>query len=141
MSSNKRIREKMIQKYGNACMMEQANIRNIPVERRRRIVGYKKTDEVITYHHVIPKNKGGKTTEDNGVLLKWYNHFWLEKQPKWVKEQINDRLQDYKKTVLAGMAITGDGRIGNQFMMDFDDLGEYIEIPLYPNKRKEEQER
>lgn len=39
-----------------------------------------------------------------------------------------------------GLELTGDGRIGNQVMMDLDDIGEFIEIPLYPNKGEREEE-
>ena len=70
MSSNKSIKEKMIQKYGKICMMEEAGIRKIPVEERRMIKGYRKTDEQITYHHLKPRCKGGQATEENGALLK-----------------------------------------------------------------------
>lgn len=38
------------------------------------------------------------------------------------------------KPTLAGIEITGDGKIGNQVMIDLDNPGECIEIPLYPNK-------
>ena len=40
------------------------------------------------------------------------------------------------KPKLVGIEITGDGRIGNQVMMDLEEPGEYLEIPLYPNKEE-----
>ena len=135
MSGNRSVRELMEQKYGSKCMMEEAHIRKIPVSERRKIKGYKKTDEQITYHHLIRKSKGGLTTEENGALLKWYNHQWLEKQPVATREYINDQLRKYKARFV-GLEITGDGRIGNQIMMDLDEPGEFIEIPLYPNKER-----
>lgn len=57
MSSNKRIKEIMMKRYGKICMMEEAGIRYIPVEERRDLKGYRKTDETITYHHIIPRCK------------------------------------------------------------------------------------
>ena len=57
MSSNKRIKEIMMKKYGKICMMEEAGIRCIPVEERRDLRGYKRSDESITYHHIVPKCK------------------------------------------------------------------------------------
>lgn len=45
------------------------------------------------------------------------------------------------RPILVGLEITGDGRIGNQVMMDLEEPGEFIEIPLYPNKEEREEER
>ena len=139
MSSNKSIRELMIKKYGEKCMMEEAGIRYIPVEERRKIKGYKKIDETITYHHMKRKCKGGQATEENGALLKWYNHSWLEKQSPATRERINDMLRRYKARFV-GLEITGNGEIGNSVTMDLDEPEEYIEIPLYPNKEEEKEE-
>ena len=96
MSSNKSIKDKMVLKYGKICMMEEAGIRYVPVEERRKIKGYRKTDEQITYHHLKPKCKGGQATEENGALLKSYNHQWLEQQSVATREHINDMLRRYK---------------------------------------------
>lgn len=136
MSSNKTIRKTMEQKYGKKCMMEAAGIRCISMHKRKKIKGYKRTDEMITYHHIKPLAKGGETTVENGALLKSYNHQWLERQPQYVKDKINKKLQQYK-TRFVGLEITGDGRIGNQVMMDLEEPGEFIEIPLIPNKEEE----
>ena len=62
MSKNKGIKNLMIHKFGKKCMMEEAGIREIPQEERKKIKGYKKIDEKLTYHHIIPKSKGGKAT-------------------------------------------------------------------------------
>ncbi len=40
------------------------------------------------------------------------------------------------KLKLAGLELSGDGRIGNQVVMDLEEPGEYIEIPLYTNKEE-----
>lgn len=37
--------------------MEEAGIRCIPVEERRKINGYQNNQETITYHHLKPKSK------------------------------------------------------------------------------------
>ena len=42
-----------------------------------------------------------------------------------------------EKPKLVGLELSGDGRIGNQVMMDLDEPGEYLEIPLIPDKEKE----
>ncbi len=44
------------------------------------------------------------------------------------------------KPRFVGIELTGDGRIGNQVMMDLEEPEEFIEIPLYPNKEKEEED-
>lgn len=145
MSSNRSIRKKMIEKYGSICMMEEAGIRFVPVEERKRIKGYKRIDETITYHHLRPKCKGGEATEENGALLKGYNHQWLEHQPKEVREQINNELRSYKMK-FTGMIISGDMKICRQMSFDIEGIkpGECYVIPAYdnfPEKDEEEQER
>lgn len=57
MSSNKHIKEIMMRRYGKICMMEEAGIRYIPIEERRKLKGYQSNQEVITYHHLRPKSK------------------------------------------------------------------------------------
>ena len=42
------------------------------------------------------------------------------------------------KAQFVGIEITGDGRIGNQIKMDFDDVGEFIEIPVYRTEEREQ---
>ena len=85
------------------------------------------------------KCKGGQATEENGALLKWYNHSWLEKQSPATRERINDMLRRYKARFV-GLEITGNEETGNSVTMDLDEPGEYIEIPLYPNKEEEKEE-
>ena len=136
MSKNKGIKKLMIHKFGKKCMMEEAGIREIPQEERKKIKGYKKIDEKLTYHHIIPKSKGGKATEENGAILKGYNHQWLEQQPKEKREQINQQLQQYKEMATAIMI---NGKAKGQIMRF--DLSDTIDIPLIPNKEKEIEER
>ena len=40
------------------------------------------------------------------------------------------------KPKLVGLEFTGDGRIGNQIAVDMDNIGEYIEIPLYKDEER-----
>lgn len=65
---------------------------------------------------------------------------WLEQQSQATRERINDRLRRFKMQFV-GLEITGDGRIGNQIKMDFDDVGEFIEIPVFNNEEREDFER
>ena len=41
------------------------------------------------------------------------------------------------KLQFVGMEIDSNFRIGNQVQIDFDNLGEFIEIPLFKNNEKE----
>jgi len=118
-------------------MMEESGIRCIPVEERQTIMGYRKENELVTYHHIIPKAKGGRETEENGVLLKWYNHRWLHSQPKDVQDKVNAKLQEYKIAI----AKIEDEKI-NGFVLDFD-FDDCIQIPLFPTnpERYKEMER
>lgn len=130
--ANKFIREFMIHKYGKKCMMEEAGIRNIPKEKRNRIKGYKKIDEKLTYHHIIPKNQGGPETEENGAILKKYNHDWLEQQSKKDRDRINQELQKYKQMVIATINNKNiEGKV-----LEFD-MSNTIDIPLINKQEKE----
>ena len=40
------------------------------------------------------------------------------------------------KVRFVGLELTGDGRIGNQVVMDLEEPREYLEIPLIPNKEE-----
>lgn len=55
--SNKKARQALEKLYGKGCMMERAGI--------RKIVGVKKQDRQITYHHLRPKHLGGQATVEN----------------------------------------------------------------------------
>lgn len=108
MSSNAGAKKQLIQKFGKICMVEEAGIRKIPVAIRKKIKGYKKSDDMLTYHHLNPKRKGGKSTFENGALVKDYNHRWLESLPADEREEVNNRLREFKLN-FSTMAITGKG--------------------------------
>lgn len=108
MSSNKGARQALIQKFGKICMIEEAGIRKIPLSERRKIKGYKKSDDQITYHHLRAKRNGGRATEENGALVKGYNHQWLERLPEEEREVVNSKLREFKLN-FSGIAITDNG--------------------------------
>ena len=43
------------------------------------------------------------------------------------------------KLQFVGMEIDSNFRIGNQVQIDFDNLGEFIEIPLFKNEERGEE--
>ena len=132
MSSNRSIRMLMEMKYGKECMIEAAGIRKIPIEKRKRIKGYKKTQEQLTYHHIEEKHLGGKATEENGAIIKEYNHAWLHSLPEEEKQKVNRQLQEYKLHVAKikpGISIEPV-----EIKIDMSDC---IEIPLEDNTEKD----
>ena len=56
MSSNKSARQKLEKLYGKKCMIEELGIRYIPKKERRKIKGYTKYDECLTFHHIKEKH-------------------------------------------------------------------------------------
>lgn len=96
MSNNKTVKENMIKKFGEECMIEQAGIRYIPEVIRQSMPDYKEADDRIEYHHIVPVKENGATTIANGALIKGYNHEWLHKQSLEKQAEINRQLQEYK---------------------------------------------
>lgn len=66
MSENRGIRRRLEQIFGKICMIEELGIRKIPKAKRKKIAGYKKYDDEITYHHIKEKSKRRKN-----YLRKW----------------------------------------------------------------------
>lgn len=139
MSRNKTTRNNMVKKYGNKCMIEELGIRKIPRGTRRKIKGYKKFEDEITFHHIKERAKGGPTTEENGALLKGYNHSWLHTLPEEEKEEINRRLQEYKLTF---MTINTDGFEIESGSIEFDpNADDLIILPVHKQDKKIKYER
>lgn len=144
MSSNKGARQALIQKFGKICMIEEAGIRKIPLSQRRKLKGYKKSDDQITYHHLRAKRNGGKATEENGALVKGYNHQWLERLPEEEREAINNRLREFKLN-FSGIAITDNGietvKSGSiPLEFDFKD-NDTIVIPVFDNQKSDKKKK
>lgn len=134
MSNNAGAKKQLIQQFGKICMIEEAGIRKIPISVRRKIKGYKKTEEMLTFHHIVPKSKGGKATPENGALLKDYNHRWLESLPPEDRAIVNEKLREFKvnfatlKTSSKSMQIVDSGTIPLEFCSE---KSEEIIIPVF----------
>lgn len=123
-------------------MMEEAGIRNIPISKRKRIRGYKKTQEQLTYHHIQERSNGGPATEENGAILKEYNHAWLHKQSPETIEAINQKLQEYKATISASILQTSDSDIEQSMPIELSfDTSDCITIPAYDTEPKEKKNK
>lgn len=136
---NKKARQKLERLYGKICMVEAANIRYIPVEQRRKIRGYTKYDDIITFHHIKEKSKGGKATVENGALVKGYNHRWINSLSEEDREKVNERLVEFK---IMTLGITDKGlEVEDSATITPDILDEgFIEIPVF-NTTKEDLEK
>lgn len=96
MSDNSSARKRLQRVFGKICFIEELGIRNIPMEERRKIKGYNKYQDKITYHHIKEKSKGGKATFENGALIKGYNHSWFHTLSEADKQKINNAMLEFK---------------------------------------------
>lgn len=96
MSSNKRIRELLIERYGNIDFMEELKIAP-PLQKRYTSKGQREKMERLTMHHIVPKSRNGATNIENGSLLKEKHHIWLHQQPIEIQNKLNNAFQELKR--------------------------------------------
>ena len=96
MSSNKRAKELLIQRYGEIDFLDQLKVK-IPECKTYKSKGQRKRMQQLTYHHIFEKQFGGKSTVENGALLTEEHHIWLHKQPPEVKSKLNMAFQELKR--------------------------------------------
>ena len=95
--SNKRVKQKLIELYGEQCFIDKLHLR-IDTEPRKYISkGQRKKMKQLTYHHIKEKSEGGQATVENGALLSAENHAWFNKQSKEAQEEMNKKFQQYKE--------------------------------------------
>lgn len=101
MSSNKHVKDEMIQIFGKKCFVEELHLRKADeIEQdKRRFKGksQKCIMDMLTYHHILERCKGGKATVENGALLRNINHIWFHRLPKAQQDKINNLFQEYKR--------------------------------------------
>lgn len=144
-NGNQRAKNRLIQKFGKICMVEEAGIRKISRAVRIKIKGYKMSDDIITFHHLIPRRKGGKATPENGALVKDYNHRWLESLSEEEREDVNNQLRDFKlnfsqlHTGKNGLEVDDSGTID----LDFGGMEEEdcIVIPAFDTTREDKKKK
>ena len=98
MSSNKKIKDELIRRYGNKCFIERLHLRDTKNTRYRGCNQYKRMKQ-LTYHHIKMRKDGGKATVENGALLSAENHQWFHKQPKEAQDTMNDMFQELKRKI------------------------------------------
>lgn len=96
MSSNKRAKERLIERYGGIDFLDQMHVK-VPECKTYKSKGMKKRMQQLTYHHICEKQYGGKATVENGALLTEEHHIWLHKQPPEVKAKLNIAFQEFKR--------------------------------------------
>ena len=79
MSSNTKIKNRMIAKYRAECWIDKLHLRPIESYRKYTSKGQLKRMKQLTFHHIKEKSKGGRATEENGALLSAENHEWFNK--------------------------------------------------------------
>lgn len=83
--SNTEARNKLLKKYGNKCFLT-----NVKLQKG-------------TYHHIVKKELGGASNEENGAVLHKVIHQWLhneiETKEKELYNLINECLILYKKCI------------------------------------------
>lgn len=97
--SNKRAKEKLIALYGAECFIEKLHLRTDTETRKYKSKGQLRRMKQLTYHHIKEKQKGGKSTVENGALLSAENHAWFNKQTKEAQRKMNEMFKQYKNSV------------------------------------------
>ena len=98
MSSNKAVKERLIERYGAECFIERLKLRDTSGLRYTGS-GQRKKMKMLTYHHIKEKSKGGKATIENGALLSAENHAWFHQQDRADRERMNQQFQDLKRDI------------------------------------------
>lgn len=98
MSSNKKVKNELIKRYGNKCFIDRLNLRTDKNERYTGCNQYKRMKQ-LTYHHIRMKKDGGKATIENGALLSAENHQWFHKQSKQAQDTMNNMFQELKRQI------------------------------------------
>lgn len=95
-SSNRGIKQKMIQRYGSIDFLDELKIK-IPECRKYKSKNQLKRMKELTYHHIKKKSDGGEATIENGALLTVEHHEWFHQQPDEVQEMLNNAFQELKR--------------------------------------------
>lgn len=97
MSSNKKVKEELIRRYGAKCFIEKLKLRTDTEPRKYKGKGQRQKMKQLTYHHIKMKKDGGRATVENGALLSAENHAWFHKQNPQDQAIMNAMFQEYKK--------------------------------------------
>lgn len=96
MSSNKKAKQKLIERYGSIDFLDRLQIK-IPECKHYTSKGQLKRMKQLTYHHIKEKSKGGDASVENGALLTDEHHVWFHQQPEEIQKELNEAFQELKK--------------------------------------------
>ena len=65
MSSNRGAKKRLIKSYGAECFIEKLHLRIDDTPRTYTSKGQYRRMKQLTYHHILEKSKGGKSTVEN----------------------------------------------------------------------------
>lgn len=108
MSSNKKVKEELIKRYGAKCFIEKLKLRKDDIPRRYKSKHQRVKMKQLTYHHIKMKKDGGEATIENGALLSTENHIWFHKQDRQDQDYMNNLFQEYKKNFIKCDVVVDD---------------------------------
>ena len=140
--------------YGKGCMLEKARIDD--TLKKLNIKTYKKfiqethykskkilqLKNTMTYHHLVHRSEGGKTTLANGAILSVLAHRYIHSLPRPQEEVINNLLRGRKYSIITGAleptntSLSIDNVAELELSLQDDDC---IIIPLEKNKQKKKE--
>ena len=104
MKRNAEMKRRLIAIFGYKCFIEELGIRShkeIDKDLARfKGKGQRKKMYALTYHHIVEKCRGGKSSIENGALLRNINHQWFNTLSKERQAEINSLFQAYKREFL-----------------------------------------
>lgn len=136
MNSNKAARERLEKIYGKKCMIHEGlKIKITGYSKKKMKLKGEDLRKQLTYHHLIPKSKGGPATDENGAILCRECHNFLEALDEEEREKINDELKKYKMNFIVtnGIETAENGSLVLDFNFDREDC---ITIPLKENNER-----
>lgn len=141
MSSNKKIKEELIRRYGAECFVEKLKLRKDSKPRRYKGKGQRQRMKQLTYHHIKMKKDGGRATVENGALLSAENHAWFHKQSPQDQAIMNEMFQEYKRQYQECQVVFVDElKLGFEIkVMEFS-IGEKEQKKEKYNRAKEKRE-
>lgn len=92
------VKAQLIRLYGSECFIDKLQLRKDRSRRAYSISSEEKEKlKSLTYHHILERRNGGKTTVENGALLSVENHQWFNAQSEKKQSELNKAFQKYKK--------------------------------------------
>lgn len=136
MSSNKNARKELERLYGKECFIDKLHLR--PESEQRHYTGKAQLKKMrkLTYHHILERRNGGKTTVENGAILSVSNHSWFNEQSPQKQAEMNKAFQEYK----LGVSVLTSQRIIKPQSIKID-MSETITIKLKPSRETTKQRR